>query len=57
VPAAERRTGAAGTLHERFDVERYPTLTRIDNTGRTRWQGPPADAANLEATLRTTLGK
>jgi len=46
-----------GTLHERYDVESYPTLTLIDNTGRTLWQGHPADAKNLEAVLRSVVGR
>ena len=49
--------GAAGTVRDRFDVEKYPTAVLLNAGGRVLWKGHPGDRAKLEAAIKQGLGK
>ena len=45
----------AGSVRDRFDVEKYPTAVLLDAGGRELWRGHPADGPRLEAAIRRHL--
>jgi thiol-disulfide isomerase/thioredoxin len=49
--------GTAGSVRDRFRVERYPYAVLLDSTGRMLWSGHPGDRAPLEAAIKQNLGK
>ncbi len=49
--------GAAGTVRDRFDVEKYPTAVLLNASGKVLWRGHPGERAKLEAAIKQGLGK
>lgn len=49
--------GDAGTVRDRFDVERYPHAVLLDASGRVLWTGHPGRKPELEAAIKKHLGK
>lgn len=49
--------GAAGSVRDRFDVEKYPTAVLLNAGGKVLWKGHPVDRAKLEAAIKQHLGK
>jgi hypothetical protein len=49
--------GTAGSVRDRFRIERYPHAVLLDSTGKLLWSGHPGYRAELEAAIKQNLAK